>query len=93
MWELLAECCGLDAGAQGADSHRADFVERMTDERLPHQWRIWNFTSVDGYEATFSLVQMLVSNCSDEPSQSWISRLMRANYALRRLMSAPAFAS
>lgn len=92
-WELLAECCGFDAGVGGGDGCRSNFVLRMTDEPLPLQWRTSHFTSVDGYEASFSLSQMLISNCSNEPSQSWISRLMRANYALRRLMLVPVVAS
>ncbi|WP_186214767.1 hypothetical protein [Burkholderia gladioli] len=93
VWELLAECCGFDPFVGSGGECRSDFVARMTDEHLPLQWRTWQFTSIEGYDATFSLSQMLISNCSNEPSQSWISRLMRANYALRRLMLAPVVAS
>ncbi|HIH2744901.1 TPA: hypothetical protein ACYLN4_000567 [Burkholderia lata] len=93
VWELLAECCGFDVFVGGEGDRRSAFVARMTDEHLPLQWRTWRFTSADGYEASFSLSQMLISNCSNEPSQSWISRLMRANYALRRLMLVPVVAS
>ncbi|AQH05688.1 hypothetical protein A9R05_42480 (plasmid) [Burkholderia sp. KK1] len=92
-WDLLADCCGFDASVGGEGDRRSAFVARMTDEHLPPQWRTWHFTSADGYEASFSLWQMLISNCSNEPSQSWISRLMRANYALRRLMLVPVIAS
>lgn len=88
VWELLADCCGFEALGRGGDC-RSDFVARMTNEQLPLQWRMWHFASADGFNALFSLTQMLISNCSNEPSHSWISRLMRANFALRRLMLVP----